>query len=146
MKTYWTISDGTMLFLEDGKPTHCELEGVELEPLDHTSAQRLAEDAVRRSNSQFVLVQNDAARIAKGKVVLWRYCGIAEFTMTEKPYAEDIRIRLPLCRTTTEEFGDLYFPVGGNNRTWFLFVVADGNTGMNGAQQRLNDNLQSVFG
>ena len=142
MKTYWTISDGTMLILKDGKPTHCELEGVELEPLDHASAQRLAYDAACRFDSQFVLVQNHVGC----KVALWRYCGTAEFTLTAKPYAEDNYARLPACRGATEDFGDLCFPVGGNDKTWFLFAVADGSTGTDGARQRLDDNLRSVFG
>lgn len=147
MKTYWTISDGTMLILEDSKPTRCELEGVELEPLDHASARRLVENvAARRFGSRFVLVQNDAARVVGGKVALWRYCGNAGFTLTAKPYAEGNYARFPSCRTATEDFGDLFFPVGGNDRTWFLFAVADGSAKTDGARQRLDDNLRSVFG
>ncbi len=143
MKTYWTISDGTMLILEDGKPRHCEFEGMELEPLDHESAQRLVEDAApRRFNSQFVLVQRNSIG---GKVALWRYCGNAEFTLTAEPYTDGGLARFPSCRST-EDFGDLCFPVGGNDKTWLLFAVVDSSAGTDGARQRLDDNLRSVFG
>ena len=147
MKTYWTISDGIMLILENGKPTHCELEGIELEPLDHESAERLVEDVGRRRfGSQFVLVRN-TVQIGEGKVELWRYHDTAEFTLTAKPFTDaDGRVRLPSCKTATEEFGDISFPVGENNYIWFLFVVADDSAKTDGARQRLDDNLRSVFG
>ena len=144
---YWIISGGTIL--ESDKPIRCKFEGLELEPLNHASAKRLVEEIVSHQGSRFVLVEND-----NGSAAIWRDHDV-EFTLTGRPSiagshnGPDTEVLLPSC---LEKDGNLCYldfslsvPLAGVSSTWILFVVVDSH-GIDGVQQRLDDNLRSVFG
>lgn len=138
MNKYWTISGGTIL--ESDKPIRCKFEGLELEPLNHASAKRLAEEAVSRQDSRFLLVKNYNGAAMPG----------VDFTLTDRPSVcasrcgPDTCILLPSYQKMNGISCDLSFLVDGLG-IWVLFAVTD-NYRATSARQRLDDNLWSVFG
>ena len=142
MSKYWIVSppDGTLT--ESDRLARCELDGLNLEPLDHASAARLAEEVAGRPQGvRFVLLKN--------------YEGIAsvpdaydtEFTLAEKPFLSGSSLGLDsYIHLTTNGIYNFCFSVGFTNSVWILFVVSDGGIfSLAGAQRRLHKNLQGLF-
>ena len=137
MNRYWTISNGVLL--KYNKPIHCAFKGLELEPLNHASANRLVEEVISRRGSRFLLVKNYNGAAMPG----------ADFTLTDRPsvcatsHGPDTWILLPSLLKENGISCDLGFLADGE--IWSLFEVV-GSCVMVSAQQRLNDNLREVFG
>lgn len=146
MSKYWIVSPPDSTLTESDRPAHCELDGLNLEPLDHASAARLAEEVAGRPQGvRFVLLKNYEG-IAS---VPDAYAYDTEFTLAENPFLSGSSLGLDSyihLTTNGSRIHNFCFSVGFTDSVWILFVVSDGGIlSLAGAQRRLHKNLQGIF-